>query len=767
MNAKMLGCLLMVATACLRGWTGDWYVAENGRDADDAGSESDPFASIAFAVSKAGNNDTVHVAEGTYSLAVETVIEKPVVVEGSGDRAKTILKKVSGVRPFTLNDDGAVIRNLLIDGSNGGWGPGQGGGVRLNKGTVDQCDVYNCFSANCQSGGGIYMVDGLVTRTIIRNCQAVNSALNVNGAGICMTGGTVDNCLIRNCGGQSGWCDKGGGIYVNGSECVVVNCTVAGCRCATGGGGIYLNSGKVCNTLIYDNTVSSAGEPNFHVGSNPKENVRNCCTDRLVGENGQETDVVPFDANWQLDPAKAACCIDKGDNGLVLNDLDVFGGTRIYNGATVDIGAHELQSTVVTLSIESSGLSGVDSLTATLTAVLSGADAANYDFLWYFDGADTVGATGAQVSMTFGSGAHGVRLVAVNRSDKEERHEAVKPLGWIIVYPMVITVGETAGCPDINSAVAVATQDGMTVRIPEGTHNLGVQINLNADVTLAGIGNVTNVILKRVNNAFSGSTVLMSHQDAVISNLTFEGNLEWAGHGGAINMSDGRVEGCVIRKFSGGNSGNGGGINMSGGVVTRSVIRECQTVGVGSGSGCGVYMSGGRLDNSLVIDNKPTNKTWGNLGGGVYMCGKDAVVANCVIANNACRNNGGLYRSANGGRVYNTIIIGNTLQYTDDTDGTVSDIGYALGAKEMADEVFTSICTPEAVGTGCVTGDPLFRDAANGDFRLAIGSPCVRKGVWLDWMTVDFAGNRRVTRPGAKVDIGIYQSDRGLVVIIW
>ena len=1181
MNTKLLGCLVVAAASCLRGLAGDWYVAENGRDADDAGSESDPFASIAFAVSKAGDNDTVHVAEGTYSLAVETVIEKPVVVEGSGDRAKTILKKVRGVRPFTLNDDGAVIRNLLIDGSNGGWGPGQGGGVFLTKGTVDQCVIqfcsssntqggggirmdgglvtrsvirynqaintnpygsgvrmlggrlenclvyrngysasnvassygdkgggvsmegagcvvanctiadnngrsngglfrkagcgtvyntlvygnalfvsgdadiayglavgetvedvfrncasstevganaqainvrpfdgdyklvplnaaklidkgdnafaageldffggvrrfndgvvdigahevqdasvkltfsssslvgvgeltptlaaemvgadiadyecswyfdgsatvgatgavvtptfdtvgahsvrlvatlgdehyekseqdyivirpavvtvgvdaadvdaalalatldgqtvripegtytvnaqivlsagvtvegvgaadrvilergdqivgsfakmthsgavlrnltldgkmvwtgegggvymqngrvegcvlYRCSSGNTNSGGGIYMVDGVVTRTAFRNCQVVGSG--PFGAGIYMLGGRVDNSIFVSCGANSGgdrsYCRYGGGIHLAGADAVVENCTIIDCASQEGGGGIWRDAGKgkVYNTLVYGNAALKSGEPDIGYALSATEMAedvfRNCASSKAVGANAQAIGSSPVDEDCRLIPQKAGLLINGGDNQYVTSETDFFGAPRIYQGKTVDIGANEVQSEAVILSFTSSAFKGLDLLSVTLTASILPVDLADYDCFWYFDGAKTPDKTGAVTTKDFAIGRHSVRLVAVNKADPSVQYEAEEELGWITVYPSVITVGETTDYADVNSAIAVAMLDGMTVRIPEGVHELTNQIVIGSAVTIEGLGNFTNVVLRRKHGAFGGSCAMLNHDRATLRNLTLEGTLEWSGTGGGVNLKAGLVEHCRICKFSSSNTADGGGINMSGGVVTRSVVRECRTVGYGSGNGCGVYISGGRLDNSIVCCNRPEQSDFGKQGGGICINGRNAVVANCLVFSNACFSSGGIYRGANGGKVCNTIVFGNTLQNTAETDGDTSDIAFDLAAGETAEDVFSCLCTPEAVGAGCVTGDPLFRDAANGDFRLKADSPCVRKGVWLDWMTVDFAGNRRVTRPGAKVDIGIYQSDRGLTVIV-
>ena len=57
----------------------------------------------------------------------------------------------------------------------------------------------------------------------------------------------------------------------------------------------------------------------------------------------------------------------------------------------------------------------------------------------------------------------------------------------------------------------------------------------------------------------------------------------------------------------------------------------------------------------------------------------------------------------------------------------------------------------------CITADPKFADAANGDFTLKMGSPCKNAGIFENWMAdaFDLAGNVRVY---ADVpDIGCYE----------
>jgi hypothetical protein len=57
----------------------------------------------------------------------------------------------------------------------------------------------------------------------------------------------------------------------------------------------------------------------------------------------------------------------------------------------------------------------------------------------------------------------------------------------------------------------------------------------------------------------------------------------------------------------------------------------------------------------------------------------------------------------------------------------------------------------------CVSADPRFKDAANGDFTLALNSLCKNKGVIESWMdgAYDLAGEKRVFKD--VPDIGCYE----------
>jgi len=64
---------------------------------------------------------------------------------------------------------------------------------------------------------------------------------------------------------------------------------------------------------------------------------------------------------------------------------------------------------------------------------------------------------------------------------------------------------------------------------------------------------------------------------------------------------------------------------------------------------------------------------------------------------------------------------------------------------------------PLPPGAGCISNDPLFVNAALGDFHLQEGSPCIDAGTNLPWMAgaTDLDGHPRVT--DGRVDLGCYE----------
>ncbi len=185
-------------------------------------------------------------------------------------------------------------------------------------------------------------------------------------------------------------------------------------------------------------------------------------------------------------------------------------------------------------------------------------------------------------------------------------------------------------------------------------------------------------------------------------------------------------------------TGGGGGLDplgwiahvRGGGVFCTPdcVVQDCIIADNSAGVGGGAY--GGTLVNCLILRNDAF------LGGGEC----DATALNCTIVGNSAWQFGG---GVLGGELRNSIVQFN---------GAWSEANHRYAQMSYC-------CTwPEAPGHGNITADPLFVDAAGGDFQLQAESPCINAGLNKPWMigATDLDGNRRIV--GGRVDMGAYES---------
>lgn len=173
-------------------------------------------------------------------------------------------------------------------------------------------------------------------------------------------------------------------------------------------------------------------------------------------------------------------------------------------------------------------------------------------------------------------------------------------------------------------------------------------------------------------------------------------------------------------------------------VLHRCIVQNniCKDDG-GGVSGCELY-------DCLITGNLCENIGGGGAGGGVdsstaFRC---TIVGNSAIKDTSNKGPGGAGVSQS--VLVGCIVWGNTY-----TDGS-SDEPFASTA---AYSCFGS----SASGTGNIVADPLFVDAANGDYRLQAGSPCIDKGSnsGVTWQSVDVAGVHR--KIGDSVDMGCHE----------
>ena len=227
-------CLaIFSATAC--GAT--WYVRSGAAGDGSAGS---PLGSIQSAISAAGSDDAILVAEGTYreNLVVDA---KPLLILGGYDAAFASRDAASFA---SIIDGGAAASCVRFLGAAGEFS-----GFVVTNGSAQG-------TAPANLGGGIYCYQSPVA--IEHNTISGNRARS--GGGVCCSSSapTLSDNLIADNDADV----QGAGVYCA-SDCspLVARNRISGNRCAGNGGGVAISGGepKLFNNVVADNQGDDGG----------------------------------------------------------------------------------------------------------------------------------------------------------------------------------------------------------------------------------------------------------------------------------------------------------------------------------------------------------------------------------------------------------------------------------------------------------------------------------------------------------------------------
>ena len=272
--------------------------------------------------------------------------------------------------------------------------------------------------------------------------------------------------------------------------------------------------------------------------------------------------------------------------------------------------------------------------------------------------------------------------------------------------------------------------DGMTILVADGTYasftaERGCVIRGVPGTIVAGsVGLVDGSVLESVrvqNGDVTGGT---------LTNCIITGGCVRQGTAQACEIracsgfaaEDATLENCVVSATVGGLKNcvaTGCTItdNTAGG-ATNSVLHGCVIRGNTASAGGGLVDC--VADNCLIVGNTASSGD----GGGALRCS----LSQCTVYGNVAAHAGG---GSSGGTNDNCIVYGNTAASEPNISSSVTK-------------------------RNCFTGDPLFVDAANGDFRLQGASPCIDMGNnrYVVGET-DIRGNARIQN--GVVDLGAYE----------
>ncbi len=353
------------------------------------------------------------------------------------------------------------------------------------------------------------------------------------------------------------------------------------------------------------------------------------------------------------------------------------------------------------------------------------------------------------------------------------------------------------------TSVTAAIQDaidaagpGEVVTLAPGTYPINQTLILSNGASLIGGGSdrgdvVLSLATTEADSDLQSVIRISASADTVVSNLTVTGKNAWRnnnvkGPDAAIKMDSGILVDCTIEDCKTKNGMmKGGGIKLSGdGTVRNCTITRCEAFNSSGyyGAGEAIYMTGGLVDNCIIVSNAVSHacNAQDMAGGTVYISG--GTLRGCLIADNVAHRNGsgvsavggvvesctiagnrnfsgdsdacGVWVKGNGIVLHNNIIWGNTAY-----DGKDANFKFANDSSMTSASLEYNDTKPAfTVGMGNTSVDPMFEDADSCNYRCRY-SYCVDAGGNQEWMenAIDLDGNARVIN--SRVDMGCYERE--------
>ncbi len=671
-----------------------------GTYAPSSGTDRDASFVLRFGVAVYGGFAAIETTRGERDPDVYvTILSGEIGAAGISDNSYHVVK----------GTDGATLDGFTITAGNAnGTENEEGGGGLLNY--FASPDVVNCiFAGNAaERGGAICNHAGSPTVT---DCEISGNTGSSGGAVWTFRASPVfERCVIS--GNTAS--NYGGGFFSREDDSVLKNCLLTG-NTATNqaGGGIYTRSSalSVVNTTITGNSATTGGALANYDGSAV------IVTSAVLWANTATTGNGVYNSSSTCTVSYS--CVEGGHAGTENIDTDpgfVGGGNYHLKSRT----GHWDGDTWVQDTANSPCLDTGDP-----TADASGEPAP----------------AGSRVNM----GSYGGTA------------EASKSAGSAVIYVDLNATGANTGLSwadayaDLQSALAVGLS-GNEIWVAMATYEPGTErgssFELVEGVAVYGGFNATETDRGQRNPSMNVTTlsgeigaagvsdncyhVLKGAEGSTLDGFTISGgNADGSGDdgcgGGMLSVAtSSTVTGCV---FTGNNALRGGGFYVRHGSPTVTSCRfENNTAS--NGGGMWLYSSTAQVTTCELRGNTATT-----YGGGMYNWNASPVVRNCLFAGNTVTSlsGGGMHNDAASPAVRNctfssnSAVIGGGMASYKSSVPTVENCIFWGNTATRGSELYRSSSTHTVThsciqgghaGIGNISSDPLFADAAGGDFHL-------------------------------------------------
>jgi predicted outer membrane repeat protein len=264
------------------------------------------------------------------------------------------------------------------------------------------------------------------------------------------------------------------------------------------------------------------------------------------------------------------------------------------------------------------------------------------------------------------------------------------------------------------SVVTAATIDGFTITRGNGGSVAG-------GMWLSGPATITNCTFSSNSASSRGGAIYSDYTSATISNCTFTGNSAINDRGGAIYY-DGGSDLITNSTFTA-NSAESGGAIAHAWIASPTITNSIFSGNVASVNGGAIHSMNCSSGSPTIANSTFFGNSAGTFGGAIYNENCSTVVTNSILWGDG---------ASVGQEIYDFNVISPTITVSSsDVDGGYPD------------------------GTDIIDADPLFVDAASGDFHLDASSPLIDAGddaAIPAGITTDFDGEPRISY--VAVDIG-------------